>query len=166
MSFKKHIQAFLSHDAHPFVQFIKYGIAGGAATGVNILIFFLAGFLLFPCVGQDDILVRLFNLSVPAVEQAVRAKNAVYCTIIAFLISNAICYWMNRLFVFKPGRHHVVLEFMLFFGVSAISAFVGTALVGILIGKFGIQTTYAFGANIIASLAINYVMRKYVVFKG
>ena len=37
---------------------------------------------------------------------------------------------------------------------------------GVLIQRFGIETTYAFGANVLSSLAINYVMRKFFVFKG
>ena len=41
-----------------------------------------------------------------------------------------------------------------------------TTLMGVLIKHFGVQTTYAFGANILSSLAINYVMRKFFVFKG
>ena len=56
---------YLSHDAPPLVQFIKYGLAGGVATAVHILTFFIAGFYLFPCVAQDDILVRLFGLTAP-----------------------------------------------------------------------------------------------------
>jgi hypothetical protein len=28
------------------------------------------------------------------------------------------------------------------------------------------QTTYAFGANLVSSLLINFTMRKYVIFKG
>ena len=73
---------------------------------------------------------------------------------------------MNRLFVFKPGRHHIVIEFLLFLAVSAISMTVGTTLMGVLIKHFGVQTTYAFGANVLSSLLINYVMRKFLVFKG
>ncbi|HOU21599.1 MAG TPA: GtrA family protein, partial [Kiritimatiellia bacterium] len=86
--------------------------------------------------------------------------------VLAFFVSNTVCYIINRLFVFRPGRHHIVLEFLLFLAVSAISMAVGTTLMGVLIKQFGMQTTYAFGANILSSLAINYVMRKFFVFKG
>ncbi len=84
----------------------------------------------------------------------------------AFFVSNTVCYLANRWFVFKPGRHHVVIEFLLFLAVSAVSMAVGTTLMVVLIRRFGMQTTYAFGANILSSLAINYVMRKFFVFKG
>ncbi len=157
---------YLSHDAPPLVQFIKYGLAGGVATAVHILTFFIAGFYLFPCVGQDDVLVKLFGLTAPVVEEALRARYAVFSNATAFLLSNTVCYIINRLFVFRPGRHHVFIEFLLFFAVSAVSVGIGSILMGVLIKEFGMQTTYAFGANILSSLAINYLMRKFFVFKG
>lgn len=166
MNLKARFNHYLSHDAPPFVQFIKYGMAGGIATVTHVLMFFLAGFLLFPCVSESDPLVKLFGLVAPAVDEALRAKNAVFSNICAFFVSNTVCYIINRLFVFRPGRHHVVIEFFLFLGVSAVSMAVGTTLMGVLIQRFGIETTYAFGINILSSLAINYVMRKYFVFKG
>jgi putative flippase GtrA len=157
---------YLSHDAPPLVQFVKYGMAGGVATATHILVFFLAGFFLFPCVPQDDILVKLFGLVAPVVNETLRARYAMFSNATAFLVSNTVCYLINRLFVFRPGRHHVAIEFLLFFAVSAVSVGIGTVLMGVLIKQFGIQTTYAFGANILSSLAINYVMRKFFVFKG
>jgi putative flippase GtrA len=166
MNLKQRWNHYLSHDAPPLVQFVKYGLAGGIATGTHILTFFLAGFLLFPCVGQADPLVKLFGLVAPAVEEALRARNAVFSNLLAFMVSNTVCYIINRLFVFRPGRHHVAIEFLLFLAVSAVSMTIGTTLMGVLIQQFGMQTTYAFGANILSSLAINYVMRKYFVFKG
>ena len=166
MSLKDRLRHYLSHDAPPLVQFIKYGMAGGIATVTHVLMFFLAGFLLFPCVSESDPLVKLFGLVVPAVDEALRAKNAVFSNICAFFVSNTVCYIINRLFVFRPGRHHMAIEFCLFVAVSAVSMVVGTTLMGVLIQHFGIQTTYAFGANILSSLAINYVMRKFFVFKG
>jgi len=156
----------LSHDAPPLVQFVKYGLAGGLATATHILAFFLAGFFLFPCVSAEDPLVKLFGLVAPVVEEALRARYAVFSNVAAFMLSNTVCYFMNRLFVFRPGRHHIVVEFLLFLAVSAVSMTIGTTLMGVLIKQFGIQTTYAFGANILSSLAINYVMRKFFVFKG
>jgi putative flippase GtrA len=166
MNLQERWRHYLSHDAPPFVQFVKYGMAGGIATATHIFVFFMAGFLLFPCVAQSDPLVKLFGLVAPAVEEALRARYAVFSNVTAFLFSNTVCYIINRLFVFRPGRHHVVIEFLLFFAVSAVSTVIGTTLMGVLIKQFGMQTTYAFGANILSSLAINYVMRKFFVFKG
>jgi putative flippase GtrA len=166
MNLRERWNHYLSHDAPPFVQFVKYGLAGGFATVTHVLAFFLAGFLLFPCVTQADPLVKLFGLVPPAVEEALRARNAVFSNLVAFMVSNATCYVINRMFVFRPGRHHVAIEFLLFTAVSAVSMTIGTTLMGVLIKQFGMQTTFAFGANILSSLAINYLMRKFFVFKG
>lgn len=166
MNLRALLRHHLSHEAHPFIQFLKYAFAGGIATATHIFFFFLFGFFVFPCVTQDDILVRLLHLAAPVVEETLRVRYANYSNFCAFLIANTVCYFLNRLFVFKPGRHHVILEFLLFLGVSAISATLGAAIMSVLIGQFGIQTTYAFVANIFTSLAINYALRKYFVFKG
>ena len=166
MDFGQLLGDFLSRDASPLVQFIKYALAGGIATGVHVLTFFLIGFFLFPCVNKEDILVRLFRLKAPEVDEALRARHAVYSNVCAFFVSNTVCYVINRLFVFQPGRHSLVVEFLLFLVVSAVSMTIGTTVMGELIKRLRMQTTYAFGANLISSLAINYVMRKFFVFKG
>ena len=160
------ISGFLSHDASPLAQFIKYVLAGGIATASHILTFFLVGFYLFPCVNQDDILVRLLRFRAPEVDESRRARHAVYSNIVAFFVSNTVCYIINRLFVFQPGRHSMVVEFLLFLLVSAVSMTIGSAVMGELIKRLRMQTTYAFGANLVSSLAINYVMRKFFVFQG
>lgn len=159
---KKH----LGHDAHPLVQFIKYGIAGGVATGTHILTFFLCGWFFLPCLTQNDIVVRLLGLTAPALSEGTRALNAGICNAVGFVFSNTVCYVLNRLFVFKPGRHPWAVEFLLFFGVSGISMVIGTAIQTFLITHQGLQTTLAFGANIVCALLINYAMRKFVIFKG
>jgi len=163
---KSFIKKHLSHDVHPVVQFIKYGIVGGMSTGVHAVTFFLIAWLLFPCLTDKDPAVKLLGLTVEPMSDGVRALNALFCTIIGFTISNVFCYLLNRLFVFKPGKHHIILEFLLFFGVSAISQAVSTSIQTMLIGSFGIQTTYAFGANIICALLINYATRKFLIFKS
>lgn len=160
------IKKHLSHDAHPVVQFIKYGIAGGMATATHIAIFFLCGWFLLPCLTQNDITVRLLGLTAPAISETARVWNAGFCNAIAFGVSNTLCYVLNRLFVFKPGRHHWVLEFLLFFAVSGVSMAIGTTIQSLLIKCYAMQTTLAFGANIFCSLMINYAMRKFVIFKG
>jgi putative flippase GtrA len=160
------IKKHLSHDTHPAIQFLKYGVVGGLSTGLHIVTFFLCGWLLLPCLAPNDITVRLLGLSVPAISEATRVWNAGCCNALAFLLSNTFCYILNRLFVFKPGRHHYVLEFLLFFAVSGLSMALATALQSVLIKAYGIQTTFAFGANIACSLLINFALRKFVVFKG
>jgi len=160
------LSALLRHDVHPVVQFIKYGIVGGLATSVHVATFFLCGWYLWPCLTQNDITVRLLGLTAPTVSESVRVWHAIYCNAIAFTLSNTVCYLLNRLFVFKPGRHHWALEFLYFFGGSGISLVIGTGVQTFLMSHHGMQTTYAFASNLVSSLLINFAMRKYVIFKG
>ncbi|MBR0055717.1 MAG: GtrA family protein [Kiritimatiellae bacterium] len=153
------------------LQFVKYAIVGGIATGVNIVGFFVAGWLLFPCLTGDDILVRLLSrlrpgITPPPAPEGRRAANAVKCNVLAFVLSNAVCYILNRLFVFTPGQHSIIVEALLFFAVSAVSMTAGTTCQTLLISRLKMQTTLAFSANLFFSLAFNFVMRKFVIFQG
>jgi putative flippase GtrA len=156
----------LGHDAPPLVQFIKYSVVGGMATATHIVTFFLCSLLFLPCFKPDDIAVRLLGLTVPVISENTRLWNAGWCGAAGFTVSNVFCYILNRLFVFKPGRHPWALEFLLFFAVSGISMALGTVIQSVLIKYHGAQTTWAFGTNIVCSLFINYAMRKFVIFKG
>ncbi len=60
----------LGHDAHPLVQFLKYGIAGGLSTATHITTFFLCGWFFLPCLTQEDITVKLLGLTAPALSEA------------------------------------------------------------------------------------------------
>lgn len=159
------LKALLSHDAHPAIQFIKYGMVGGMSTAVHMVMFFILGWFVFPCLGEDDILVKLLGLSAPAIDEGVRASRAAYSNGVTFLISNTFCYFMNILFVFKPGKHRPAIEFLLFFAVSGVSMLIGTGIQTLLIARWAMQTTFAFVANIFTSLFINYGMRKFFIFQ-
>ena len=148
------------------LQFIKYALAGVVATGTHIFFFHLVGWKLFPCLTEKDHLVRLLSLQIRPVNDYSRARNSMISNIIAFMFSCLVGYIMNVMFVFQAGRHHVVIEILLFYGVSAISSGLGTALMGILIRRFGLLTTFAFGANIFTSVMLNFVVRKYLIFNG
>ena len=58
------------------------------------------------------------------------------------------------------------IEVLLFYLASGISVVFGTALMGWLIKRFDMRTTFAFGANLVTALLINYAARKYGIFKG
>ena len=169
--FKEFLQKFNSRDAHPIFQFIKYGIAGGAATAVHMVVFFICALLAFPALTDTDPFVRFFGwlgVSVPIAEvsDTVRASRNVYDNFIAFMFSNAVAYVINIFWVFKRGRHHWLVEVLMFYAVSGISFGIGTALQWALVNYTGIDTTYAFGAQLITAMMINYVCRKFVIFKG
>jgi len=158
-------------SAHPLIQFFKYGFVGGAATGVDMLAFFLAAWFVFPALTADDVFVRLLGsagFSVPTVEigQSLRANRQLACNLIAFAFSNTFCYIINALWVFKPGRHGRMKEFALFLTASAISSGTGILIADALVRWGGMQTSVSYVAKIVASVMINYLARKKIVFQG
>ena len=156
----------LSPDAGPAVQFVKYCLCGGIATGVHIVLFHLVGWRLAPCLQPKDPFVRLLRLTLPPLETHRRARNSMISNVSAFVFSNAVAYLLNILFVFKTGRHHWLVEVALFYAVSTLSLIVGTTLMGWLIRRFGLLTTVAFFSNLVTALLINFAMRKFVIFGG
>lgn len=153
-------------SAHPLVQFFKYAFVGGMSTGVHVVAFSAAAWWVFPCVTENDLVVKIFGLTAPEVEESVRASLTVKSNVCAWVCSNAFCYVLNRLFVFRPGRLSVVAEFLAFSAVGGFSMFVGSAAMAWLVSAFGVQTSIAFLTNLVASLAFNYALRKFFIFKG
>ncbi len=161
------LDQFKSRDNHcPLVQFIKYGIGGAISMAVHVFCFYVMALKFLPALSNNDIIAGLLHLAVPEVSDGLRARNSMIDNAVAFLFSNLTAYVINIFWVFQPGRHHRVLEFLYFFLVSGVSMGVGSLLMGVLIKSFGITTTHAFAANVVAALMINFVMRKKVVFKG
>jgi putative flippase GtrA len=158
------MEALLANEN--LIQFIKYGLAGGLATVVHICVFHLVAWKLFPALQENDHAVRLLNLKIRPINEYQRARNSMISNTIAFLISNLVAYITNILWVFQPGRHPFIIEILLFYAVSGISVLIGTVLMGILIRRFGVLTTYAFVTNIITAVMINYAMRKFFIFHG
>jgi putative flippase GtrA len=167
---KNIIEQFKGREATPFIQFIKYAIAGGVATGVCIGTFYIMSLFVLDALSEDDTVVKIMNwfinVDITPVDDVVRGRNAAINNSVAFVVSNLVCYLINIAWVFKPGRHHWLVEIGLFYLVSGVSFAIGTGLQTWLIMHFGIQTTIAFGANLISALLINYAMRKFVIFKG
>lgn len=153
-------------DPATITQFIKYGLAGGLATVVHITVFHLVAWKIFPSLQEKDHAVRFFKISIQKVNDAKRARNSVASNFIAFLVSNMVAYITNILWVFEGGKYHFIIEILMFYAVSGISVFLGTMLMGFLINRFGILTTYAFGSNIFTAVMINYAVRKFFIFHG
>ena len=153
-------------DPATITQFIKYGLAGGLATVAHITVFHLVAWKIFPSLQEKDHAVRFFKISIQKVNDAQRARNSVASNFIAFLVSNMVAYITNILWVFEGGKYHFIIEILMFYAVSGISVFLGTMLMGFLINRFGILTTYAFGSNIFTAVMINYAVRKFFIFHG
>lgn len=160
------IDQLLSNEAGNLVQFVKYVISGGIATSTHILVFHVVAWKIFSALQADDWFVKLFNLPVQELSVTARSRNSMKGNGLAFIISNLVAYFINIYWVFVPGRHHWIVEISLFYLVSGVAIAVGTVLMGFLIRRFGMLTTYAFGSNIFAALMINYAMRKFFIFSG
>lgn len=166
MSIKALFRQFTQREAHPLVQFVKYGIAGGIATLVDMAIFYFLSWQVLQALNADDIVVRLLHLDVPAIDNALRSRNFVINSGIAFIFSNLTAYFINFHWVFHPGRHSRHVEVALFYAVSLVSVFIGVGLGWGMIHFFQLSTTSSFLGKMFASLMINYVCRKYIIFKG
>lgn len=163
----KHIlRQFLQREAHPFIQFIKYAMAGGLATVVDVVVFFLLSWLIIPALTTDDFFARVLSLDIAPIDDATRSWHYVLNRIITFFFSNLTAYVANILWVFEPGRHSRWMEISLFYAVSGASFLIGTALGWALIHVLGLTTSVTYVVNMVVSLMINYAGRKYLIFKG
>ena len=160
------LKQFTGRQHSPLVQFIKYAIAGGIATIVNIVLFYACAFLLLPALDPTDAVAKLLHVNVSMLPVGVRARNSMIDNGVAFIFSNLTAYIINIFWVFESGRHSRVREILFFYLVSGVSFVIGTSLMGFLIHHFGLMTTIAFAANGVVSLLINYALRKYFIFKG
>ena len=163
---KKILAQFAGREAHPVVQFIKYGMAGGAATLVDMAVFGFLAWKVFPALSADEFLVEFFGLPVSDVSDVVRARHFFINTWLAFIFGNLTAYLINIVWVFEPGRHKRYVEIGLFYAVSLTSVTLGSLLGWALIRWLGMTTTATYLCKLVASLMINYTGRKYFIFKG
>ncbi len=162
-----HILAqFTRREAHPIVQFIKYGMAGGAATLVDMVVFGFLAWKVLPALSADEFLVRFCGVPVSDVSDVVRARHFFFNTWLAFIFSNLTAYLINIVWVFEPGRHKRHVEIGLFYAVSLTSVTMGSLLGWTVIRWLGITTEATYLCKLVASLMINYTGRKYFIFKG
>ena len=149
-----------------FWQIFKYGVIGVLATAVNLVVAELCAAYVWPCLGPDDLFVKYCGFASAAVPDAARALLAVYCNLVGFFVANVLCWLLNRKFVFTPGRHGWLVEYALFLAGSGFAILCGSAGIWALVRYQGMQTTYSFVVNVMVSVAVNFVVRKFFVFKG
>lgn len=149
-----------------FWQVFKYGIIGVLATIINLVVAELFAAYVLPCLGPDDLFVKHLGFAASGVDDARRAVLAVYCNFAGFFVANLVCWLLNRKFVFTPGRHHWLLEYLYFLAGSGFAIAIGSGLIWFLVRFYGMQTTYSFVVNVMASVTINFAVRKFFVFKG
>jgi putative flippase GtrA len=146
------VAAVFSRDAHPLLQFAKYGFCGVAALVTHNSAVYLIGHWWVPF-GTGS-----------GLSDAARSNNQILANLLAFPLGNAVAYTGNALWVFTGGRHSRVKEFTLFTVVSLI-AFVAGLLGGPwLIRYTGISHHLAQGGFVVTSALVNFVVRKFFVF--
>ena len=146
-------------------QIVKYGVIGVLATVINLTVAELFAAYVWPCLGEGDIFVRYCGFSPADISDVERANLAVACNLVGFFVANVICWYLNRRFVFVPGRHRWFVEYLLFLAGSGFAILCGSSVIWGLVAFAGIQTTYTFIVNVFVSVLINFVVRKFLVFK-
>jgi putative flippase GtrA len=148
-------QAFLRpENQHPMVQLAKYVLFGVLAVVVHSVVFGLLAW--------SRLLPHLISQGEP-VER--RVLFFVSASTVAFLVANLFAYYTNSKWVFMKGRHHTVTEVALFTLVGSIGFIVGLA-VGIreiLAGSGG--SWQASGALVVSATVVNFLTRKFVIFR-
>ncbi len=160
------IKRILSHDCGAFWQFVKYGVIGVLSTIVQAAAFYFLASTALRCLSSDDFAVRLLSLPAAEVSDSVRAWRFGWATGIGFVISNVFCWVMNRAFVFKPGKHVWYIELAMFMVVSGFAMLLATVLSGVLISRFALMTTIAVLIEVVVSFVFNFLIRKFIIFKG
>ena len=147
-------------------QIAKYGVIGIFATIINVVVAELCAAYVWPCLSPEDPFVKFLGFASASVPDADRASLAVLCNLVGFFVANVVCWLLNRRFVFKPGRHHWFLEWLYFLAGSGFAIACGSVAIWCLVRFCGIETSYSFVVNVLVSVAVNFVVRKFFVFKG
>ncbi len=155
---------FAGRESGLVVQFIKYALCGGVATGVDMAVFFVMAWRVLPALRETDPLVRRLRLRIRPVEERVRAFRFVVNTGVAFLFSNATAYLLNVAWVFESGRHERWVEVVRFLAVSGLSVSIAAAVGWTLIRWFHWSTSLSYVTKVAAALLFNFAGRKWFVF--
>ncbi|HUF63738.1 MAG TPA: GtrA family protein [Verrucomicrobiales bacterium] len=140
-------------DTHPGIQFIKYSMAGAGATVIHLSVFYLLSTLVLPAID-------------PALGDTLRARRATINITAGFLVANSFAYLVNARWIFIPGRHPRWREVSLFFAVSGFSYVLGTLAMRYAIVQLGLNSHIAVFSYVVCSVFVNFVCRKFVVFRG
>lgn len=141
------------------VQFFVYGLCGGLATFIFLSIVLILSRTLIPA-------YEGMMLNGHLITDQERAHDLFINNCIAFGIANIVGYITNVMFVFKSGRHHPMLEFFYFTFFNLISFTISQLAGPWLIRAYGVPTNVAILSNVAASVLLNFVLRKFFVFKG
>jgi putative flippase GtrA len=153
------VMAVHSKDAHPVIQFFKYAMCGAAATIASMGTWIILCLTIFPAMDW-------MKIDGEPISDSLRARNSTISNIIGWVLGNFVAYLTNVIWVFKDGRHSRWFEFFFFSFISGIATLAGLAAGPLLIQLFGISTLLSQGTLMITAVLVNYVCRKFFIFKG
>lgn len=157
--FKTILTRIRERNVPGLIQFGVYSMCGGLATVVFLGTVIILSKTLIPA--YEGMIV-----DGKAITDDLRATNLFINNCIAFFLANIVAYVTNIMFVFKPGRHHPVMEFLYFTLVSGVAFGISQIAGPWLIHKFGVPTNVAILTNLVTSMLLNFAGRKFFVFKG
>ncbi|MFZ4766898.1 MAG: GtrA family protein [Roseimicrobium sp.] len=172
-------------DVPPLMQFAAYTFCGCLATVVFLGTVLTLNYTIIPAYEDMTVTTTPVQLlgrpvlwmaeTVPGQSQpithdaagnAIRAANLLVNNCIAFILTNFVAYFSNILLVFKRGRHHPVFEFVYFTMVNFVSFAISQVAGPWLVSEFGVPTNVAILTNMVSSMLINFLARKFFVFKN
>lgn len=153
------VQRLREHNVPGLIQFAVYGLFGTLSTVIYMGTSLFLSYKVIPAMGG-------MIVNGAPITDSLRARNALINNCIAFLVANVFAYITNVMFVFKPGLHGPVMEFLLFTAGSGSSFLLSQFAGPYLIKRFGLPTQVALITNVIASMLMNFAIRKFIVFKS
>ena len=157
--FKTIFARIRARNVPPLIQFGVYGLCGGLATAVFVGLTVYLSYHVLPA--MDGMIV-----DGALITDQLRARNLLINNTIAFSVANVVAYGTNILFVFQTGRHHPVMEFLYFTAGSTVSFLISQFAGPWLVHEYGLPTGVAIITNIVASIFLNFAVRKFFVFKS
>lgn len=156
---------FFSRESGGLIQFVKYGVTGVLQVALSVVIFAALAWKAFPALTRDEWVVRAFGLGVAEVEAGRRAVNYAVAYTLTFVAVTYVGYVVSAAWVFEPGRHSRRREMELFFLASLASYIAATSLSSALIAGSGVGAGPAYLVSTAVSVAGNYLLRKFFIFK-
>ena len=144
------IRKLAENKSHTPLQFLKYTLAGAIATGVYVTCFALLNETVLPA-----------DVSQPGAE---RGWNFLFSNTVAFSVATIVAYLINQAWVFQPGRHSRLKEFILFYLIAGVAFLAGTPLGSLVVAYFSVSEYGVFVLVVGFSAMVNFLGRKYWVF--
>lgn len=148
-----------SQDMPWIVQLAVYGFCGVVTTIFGLAIVWQLSTTIIPA--QQGMIVNGEVIS-----DSLRAKNLLINNSIAFMPTNLCAYFLNVMLVFQRGRHHPWVEFFHFTLINLVSFTLSQVAGPWIVHAFGVTLEIAMLSNAVFAALINFLARKFFVFKG